>query len=623
MASPICRLPEQLINQVAAGEVIERPAAAVKELVENALDAGASSVGVKFRRAGKDFISVQDNGSGMDRESAQLAMERHATSKIRSIGDLHRVRSFGFRGEALPSIASISHFILRTRRGADPVGTEIAIDDGRQIAVRECVCPAGTQVSVSHLFQSVPARRKFLKSDETEANHITGVLRLFALDFPEVEFSLSHDTRRIFSVSAAANSGDRIRALWGDSLFQQLMPISRGEGDFRLSGYITNPHCRGWSSEEMVFFVNRRVVLSRELRDWLLDAYQPLLPHARALPCFLFLELPTECVDVNVHPAKREVRFSRRGELRDFIRRAISGHLTPPIGSAFNAQTTASATHSAADWKNWTISESIAISPPGREEDGKWAEGPRWSEMVPQPMPMGEEFPTLSADSQGCGREGVQLAAAGDESFIRATPPHSSGAHEICKWRFIGKMDARYALFTSETGLVFLDLQGAAVRVAYEKLLREVKNPQRQRLLLPITLNLSHLQCEMADAIVGELDQVGFTLEKSAGSDFRVAEMPTWLDETAGKAFLYDWLLHRRRRTAELQVEFLAKIAAQHIAPTRSCDSAEQIQLLLSELMGCAVPTHVPDGTAVFFEMSHDDFRQRWTSQVATTKDAQ
>src|ERR1035437_2585823 len=312
-------LSDRVANQIAAGEVIERPAAVVKELVENALDAGATRVEIEFRHGGRSLMRVEDNGFGMSRDDALLALERHATSKIAEAADVDRLASYGFRGEALPSIASVSRFELQTREAASDAGTEILVNGGKFVHVRDCGRPVGTRIEVTHLFNSVPARRKFLKTDQTEAAHIIQCVRLYALACPGTAFTLVEDGRVIFRSPECTALAERVAEICGRQTAAALVPLEAGEQGMRLSGLIGRPGAGRATRHEMIVFVNQRPVDSRTLNYALIESYHESLPRGRYPLAFVFFECDPAAVDVNVHPAKREVRFRSEPAVRAFV----------------------------------------------------------------------------------------------------------------------------------------------------------------------------------------------------------------------------------------------------------------------------------------------------------------
>src|SRR5215207_9371531 len=316
-------LSDRVANQIAAGEVIERPAAVVKELVENALDAGATRIEVEFRHGGRALMRVEDNGHGMSRDDALLALERHATSKIVEAADLDRLASYGFRGEALPSIASVSRFEMQTREERSDVGTEILVNGGKFVHVRDCGRAIGTRIEVTHLFNSVPARRKFLKTDQTEAAHIVHCVRLYALACPRTAFTLIEDGRVVFRSPECSTLGERITEIFGRQTSEALVPIEVVEPGLRLSGLIGRPGVGRATRHEMIVFVNSRPVDSRTLNYALIESYNESLPKGRYPLAFVFSECHPAAVDVNVHPAKREVRFRSEPQVRSFVIRSV------------------------------------------------------------------------------------------------------------------------------------------------------------------------------------------------------------------------------------------------------------------------------------------------------------
>src|SRR3954470_24920673 len=316
-------LPDRVANQIAAGEVIERPAAVVKELVENALDAGATRIEGEVRHGGRSLMSAGDNGHGMSRDDALLSLERHATSKISEAADLDRLASYGFRGEALPSIASVSRLDLQTREATSDVGTEILVNGGKFVHVRDCGRPGGTRIEVTHLFNSVPARRKFLKTDQTEAAHIIHCVRLYALACPRTAFTLIEDGRVIFRSPECNSLGERIAEIFGRQIAEALVPIECVEPGAKLSGLIGRPGVGRATRHEMIVFVNARPVDSRTLNYALIESYNESLPKGRYPLAFVFFECDPAAVDVNVHPAKREVRFRSEPQVRGFVIRAV------------------------------------------------------------------------------------------------------------------------------------------------------------------------------------------------------------------------------------------------------------------------------------------------------------
>src|SRR4051812_17964660 len=468
-------LSDRVANQIAAGEVIERPAAVVKELVENAIDAGATRVEVEFRHGGRSLMRIEDNGHGMSRDDALLALERHATSKISEADDLNRLASFGFRGEALPSIASVSRFILQTREAGSDVGSEILVNGGKFVHVRDCGRPVGTRIEVSQLFNSVPARRKFLKTDQTEAAHIITGVRLYALAFPKVAFTLIEDGRVIFRSPECVDLLGRVTEIFGRQLANQLTLIETAENGMKLSGLIGLPGQGRSTRHEMITFINQRPVDSRAINYALIESYHESLPKGRYPLAFVFFEIDPAAVDVNVHPAKREVRFRSEPLVRSFVIRSVLQRLRELAGGdvrEVNAPTS-------------TIPSTFGtLPPPIRRVD--------LPAMTAAPLAVAARslptFPLAAAPSTS------------PQSAIRSSQPavspveirESKIENARSAWRFVGLAHSVYALFETPAGLVLLDRRAAHERVWYERLREEfrVGAVPSQRLLLAVPLEL-------------------------------------------------------------------------------------------------------------------------------------
>src|SRR5438105_4653441 len=317
----INRLPSDLANQIAAGEVVERPASVVKELVENALDAGARRVTIHIELGGKKQVRVEDDGEGMEAEDARLAIERHATSKIRSADDLGAIRTLGFRGEALPSIASVSHFTLRTRARGHQSGTEIRVNGGAVAAALEVGAPEGTRVEVNDLFYNLPARRKFLKADSAESAQVSRIVTQLALAHPEVGFALASGGRSVLECPPAGSLRDRLYQLYGERT--DLVELHKNAGGLRLTGFVAALAEQGPTRGPQNVFINRRIIKDRTIAHAIIDAYSVASIKERSPEVHLFIEMPPDAVDVNVHPTKAEVRFREQSPVHEVVRRAL------------------------------------------------------------------------------------------------------------------------------------------------------------------------------------------------------------------------------------------------------------------------------------------------------------
>ncbi|HUG11513.1 MAG TPA: DNA mismatch repair endonuclease MutL [Opitutaceae bacterium] len=580
-------LPDKVANQIAAGEVVERPAAVVKELVENSLDAGATRITVEFAHGGRSLMRVEDDGRGMDREDAQLALQRHATSKITVAADLDRLGTFGFRGEALPSIASVSKFELRTRPTALDSGVEIAIHGGRTVHVKDCGMPAGTRITVSQLFGPVPARRKFLKSDTTESAHIIQCVRFYALAHPGVAFTLIEDGRVIFQSPACEALLDRVTEIFGKQIAAALMPVSAvGEG-IALRGFIGRPGASRSTRHDLITFVNRRPVDSRTLTYAVIESYQASLPRGRYPLAFLFLEIDPTQVDVNVHPAKREVRFRHDPTVRSFV---ITALLETLRGGAEPKP------------------ESL---PPQPVEV-------RPAIVLPPPMPAFVGSSRSSASTRPVGSMPIAQFPATASPPV-ATAPTAAG---LDGWRFIAEIAAGYWVYESPNGLVVLDERAALERILFEKLEREFADgrTESQRMLFAVPVELDPVAAAMLGEHLAFLALHGLEVAAFGRNFFRIEAVPVWLDPADAEPFLRDILGSMREGRLDpakpaLARESIARIAAVRAIAARRSAGRDDPAGLIAALLGCERPLLTPAGRPTYIEISASELSQRFQKE--------
>jgi DNA mismatch repair protein MutL len=590
-------LPDRVANQIAAGEVIERPAAVVKELVENSLDAGATRIEVEFRSGGRAYIRVEDNGAGMTRDDALLSLERHATSKITEAADLDRLTTFGFRGEALPSIASVSRFELQTRCAGDEAGTEILVNGGKFVHVRDCGRPVGTRLVVSHLFNSVPARRKFLKSDATESAHIIHCVRLYALACPQAAFTLIEDGRVIFRSPECATTAERVAEIFGRQIAEALLVIEAAEAGLRLRGLIGRPGVGRATRHEMITFVNQRPVDSRTLSYALIESYHEAIPKGRYPLAFLFLEIDSAAVDVNVHPAKREVRFRNETQVRAFVIRTVLERLRELTGTPVAGPVLAKPPEGKQSLEVPAVSAGI---PPPAES--------RIAAPLPVCRPMAVPIPTVAP-------------AAG---VPPATPPASSQfQNEVPKarigWRYVGLAHGVYALFETDAGLVLLDRRAAHERVWYERL-REQFTAGRagtQRLLLPVPVELDAITTALLFDRLVFLNSHGFEIVEFGRNFFRVEGVPEWMDPADAESFLRDLLGALREgllmaKDIDLARDELARLAAVRAVRMPDGTSEPEMHSLVTQLFSCRQPLTNPAGRPTYIELSYGELARRF-----------
>jgi DNA mismatch repair protein MutL len=608
--SKIRVLPDRVANQIAAGEVIERPAAVVKELVENALDAGATRIEVEFNHGGRSYMRIEDNGSGMSRDDALLALERHATSKIAEADDLNRLATFGFRGEALPSIASISHFTLQTREASGDAGSEIVLNGGRMVHVRDCGRPVGTRIEVTHLFNSVPARRKFLKSDTTEAAHIIHGVRLYALAFPQVAFTLIEEGRAIFKSPPCATLEERVAGIFGRQTADGLFVLEADEPGMKLRGLIGRPGVGRATRHEMICFVNQRPVDSRTLNYALIESFHESLPKGRYPVAFVFLEIDPAAVDVNVHPAKREVRFRSESSVRAFVIRAVLGRLRE-------------------------FSE--ASAPDRMEGRGIVAMGDlgRISHLPTTALPVLPPATGLGLrESERHARDSAPATIAlSTPSFapqLVAGPPSASrfgpGVNAVptprsatSTWRFLGLAHGAYALFETAAGLVLLDRRAAHERIWFERLQTQFRagTVPSQRLLLPVPVELDPIATALLLDRLKFFNGHGFEIVEFGRNFFRIESVPAWMEVADAEPFVRDLLGALRDgrlqdKNVDVARDELARLAV--VKAIRLDDGAGEAELqeVLTQLFACRTPLTSPSGRPTQIEFSLGELDRRF-----------
>ena len=577
----IQRLPLHLANQIAAGEVVERPASVVKELVENALDARASRITVTIELGGKKLLRVEDDGDGMGAEDARLALERHATSKIATSDDLGAIRTLGFRGEALPSIASVSHFTLRTRARGETSGTEVKVNGGAVASVREVGAPEGTCIEVADLFYNLPARRKFLKSDTAEATQISRLMTQMALGYPAVGFTLTSAGfgagRRLLECPPAAGLGERFFQLFGER--PDLIEIRKEAGGLKVHGYIAALGDQGPVRGAQNVFVNRRIVKDRTIAHAISEAYSVATIKERSPEVHLFLEIPPDRVDVNVHPTKAEVRFLEQSLVHEVLRRGLGDALGQ--GQAPELEFTPFAPHAA---------EPQAMAIPGvlggAIVGNRWA--PRDTISSGREIP-GSQLPAPAVDAAPAGRL---------QAEIRPMIP-------------LGQFRDTYILAVDDEGIAIIDQHVAHERVLFEQVMeRLTAGPlESQRLLTPIIIEMSPAQRQALAQHRQTLERFGMEIEAFGGDSLHLAAVPAILNpgecEAAVRSLAED--LEGLDKGSRVE-DALRKIAA-----TMACHAAvkanypltlEKMRYLLEELRRTAYSSVCPHGRPVVLRIT-------------------
>ncbi len=549
-------LPEMVSNKIAAGEVVERPASVVKELVENALDAESSRIVVGVEKGGRSLIEISDNGTGMQPDDALLCIERYATSKLQTEADLFSIKTLGFRGEALPSIAAVSRFTLTTRHKSRETGTRIEIHGGRIQSVAEVGAAPGTLISVRNLFYNVPARRKFLKTTATEMAHIADTVAGIALGWPEVHFQLSHNGKLIKNwVSASAQ--DRIADVLGNALGDGLIPVQLEEDRFRFSGWISSPGLARSTPDAIFIYVNGRRVHDRMIRHALLEGFRGRLLKGRFPAAVLFVRVPCDRVDVNVHPTKNEVRFAAQEIVHQSVARAVSESLQARDGTG---------------WKSPAVSS--------RPDPAVMETAPAYRPSESAPKLFETDFPT---------------AFASDLSFPGLWPKK-----RFEDLRIIGRLFDTYILCEAGDELILIDQHAAHERILFEKLQARDTGPS-QKLLIPETLDLGYRQAASIEKLIPELRSRGIEIEAFGGTTYVVSAVPPFLGPNEIQPLIVELAetmstLGISADLASFQDRFLASMACHGAIRAGQRLNDEEARMLLRQLDDCKMPAHCPHG---------------------------
>jgi DNA mismatch repair protein MutL len=605
-------------NRIAAGEVIERPASVVKELVENAIDAGATRIVVQTEDGGKRLIQVDDDGCGMDRDDALLCLEAHATSKIRDTADVGQIATLGFRGEALPSISSVSRFRLATRRADDHVGTEVLVENGTIRDVQDCGCAPGTSIQVRHLFSGLPARRKFLRGAATEDGHIQETVLLQALAHPEIAFQLKANGREVLQATRSEDMAGRIGMLMGRGTLDQMLPVEYKEEGITVRGFVAQPGLTRGSRREQRVFVNGRAAAAEVVYYGLREAYHTLVMKGRYPPVVLYIELDPVRVDVNVHPAKREVRFREARLVGQVVgaavRRALRGTVQEEPSTTLNRQPTSPPPGPTATPK----------AVPFRLATGAQQPQLPLHRLPPRPAP--PPVPAVaSAPAPAPARPSTQSpspSSAPPPASPAPVPTPTTGARdEIAGLRVLGTLQGTYLVAEGVRGLVLVDQRAAHKRILFERLLRNARNQQQpqQQLLLPATVELGPQDARLLERQIKTFQGLGFGIEPFGGNTFLVSAVPASLPEQDAQNLLTEMLDDLREgsgtgnRPEQVRV---AQAACRHAVPERSELSREEIRQLLDDLAAAELPYTCPDGKPVIVNFPFRELEKRFGKRL-------
>jgi DNA mismatch repair protein MutL len=628
-------LPEQIANKIAAGEVVERPASVVKELVENSLDAGAQRIRINVEAGGKRLIEVTDDGCGMVRDDALLAFERHATSKLRTADDLLAISTLGFRGEALPSIAAVSRLRLETRAKEDPSGSVIEIAGGRILRVEEAGLPVGTAITVRDLFFNIPARRKFLKSEATELSHIASLATHYALAHPEKHFELHSATNAVLIAPPVASRADRIYQILGRDTLNDLLPVAatlppnpsrwpagaepeepngEGAGETRLHGFVSKPEVQKLNRNSIFIFVNGRLIRDRVVQHALTEAYRNMMPPAVFPVVLLFLEMPFGEVDVNVHPSKTEVRFRQSTRLHDFVRDSVRTALVKarPIPQ-FTREITARATAAPA----LHPSPDAAGQPPDVDPFGL---RPPAAPALDQPLAFGPGAIELE------GNAAIPVARFPRQTFggpVTAPPDTADGptdspppgdpelAASLASLKPLGQVENSFIVAAGHESLWIIDQHVAHERVLFERVLRQrsANQVEGQRLLMPLILELTPAQQAVLAEISEELAHNGFEVEPFGSRTIALKAAPAGIEASVLEKMLHELLdqLDREQQATNLEQvrhKIAASIACHAAIKVNMPLEQNKMEWLLRELARTECPMSCPHGRPVVLRYS-------------------
>ena len=596
--SRIQLLPDILASQVAAGEVVERPASVVKELVENSLDAGARKIEVSIRRGGISLVRVVDDGCGMDRDDALLCLERHATSKIRTAGDLAAIGTLGFRGEALPSIASVSRFRLTTREQDAIAGTEIIVAGGRIETVRDGGEAPGTQIEVRSIFYNLPARRKFLRSENTETRNVEHQLHLQAIGHPHVAFVFVRDEHIALQLPAVSSLRDRLRDLHGAELVGRLVELQTPRrGQIEISGLIGQAGLSRSTRAQQLVFVNGRAIESPVLTGALREGYHTALMKGQFPVTFLFLQMDLAAVDVNVHPAKREVRFRDPSSVREAVVAAVRNALES----------------GRRDWQQ----QFHAPSPDARVEVAP----SRSTDARPTAAPA--EFIERQLIQAETAIEPAAAAIVATNSGLNGIAAPAEGKNGTQQFQIIGVLNKLYVLMENANGLVLVDQHAAHERVLFEELRRRMEQEAvpSQRLLLPQTFDLAPRDAEWVERNLAALQKMGLGIEPFGAQTFKIDSLPTFLNTTDAVGFVrevVDALRTMSNSSSALRLgeDMIAKTVCRHAVKANDVLRYPEVEKLIRDLLECELPYCCPHGRPTMIQISLGELEKKFGRKV-------
>lgn len=605
-------LPEILSNKIAAGEVVERPASVVKELVENALDAGSTRILVEVTQGGKSIIRVSDDGSGMAHDDALLALERYATSKISTDHDLFDIRSLGFRGEAIPSIAAVSKFSITTRLKGEDSGTEIIVDGGKIKQVRDVGAPAGTMITAKQLFFNTPARRKFLKTVSTEMGHVADILAGIAMGRPNVQFKLVHNDRIVKQWSIAADPADRVADVLGGDVRSQLIDLTYRCPVFEVTGWLASPRTSRSTSRGIFTYVNGRGVRDRVLRHALIQGYSGRLMKGRFPIAVLFMTVPFDRVDVNVHPTKSEVRFADQKSIHDNLTRVVKETL-----DLADRPTVTGGLHTAQRGEHTAQSDWRTEPGGGRKipDSERRADNDPWVYRVGKERPAIEE-PIEAYPKKADSREHLDPQPE-SRDVTQTTQSSLWRTRPFAEARIIGQIFDTYIVCEADDGFLMVDQHAAHERIVYEHLKHRSSGDQAgsQKLLMPETLELGFREAETLDNLIPKLLEKGFDVAPFGGNTFVIKSVPAILSGRDVRPLLLEAVekavtLGFSTGIDRVFDQCLKLMACHDALRANHALNPVQIRRLLVDLDRCDNPSHCPHGRPTWVRWSKTDLEK-------------
>jgi len=611
--SKIRVLADHVANQIAAGEVVERPASVAKELVENSIDAGATRITIEIEAGGRRLLKVSDDGEGMVRDDAVLAFERHATSKIHVTEDLAAIGTLGFRGEALASIASVARVELTTCTEDAKAATRVTIDGGRMRDVKDAAHPRGTTITVRDLFFNIPARRKFLRSEATETYHLTNLVTHYALAHPEIAFTFVNNGREVVRAAPAKDLRERAYQIFGAEFLENLLEVNLGDAQLaRVTGYVSAPRDRRTSRDSQYLFVNRRFVRDRMIGRALSEGYRSILPHGVYPAALLFIETPLEEVDVNVHPAKTEVRFRRQAAVADAVREAVRAALAsasyvpapePPKNPA--------PPNIPEPIMTATVAAVSSIAPQPRIE------------FIPPPPPPPPRVP-VEPTGEEIARDIEVMIQSVSKSVPSASLPPLNSAEKLAREvtpeslnaniRPLGQLEESFIIATDDEGLLLIDQHVAHERVLFDKYraLEAERRSESQQLLVPETFDLTPAQAAVFDDLAPELEKYGFELMRLSGRTVAIKAVPADLPGSEARNMLFELLetvdAEKKSSAREtLRDEIAASLACHAAIKVNMPLAPEKMRWLIDRLLQTSSPTTCPHGRPVILRLTMRD----------------